>query len=88
MAGIVMDVRVFKHISAALITSIIFSFIDTSWAVRWYSLAILAALFVGVYFVILWLIKEFGKDEFNMFMDALHPKKMLSYIGGEFKGKN
>ena len=87
LSGAMIDPRVMKHISAAMLTSIIMYFINPTWATRWYSLAVLAGLFLAIYLAILVLIREFGKEEWDMFMDALHPKKMLGYISGEIRKK-
>ena len=87
LAGVVVDSRIFKHIIAGLLTSIIFYAIDTSWAVRWYSLLLLALLFVSVYFAILVVMKEFTKKDFDMLIDAIHPGKMAKYVNGELRGK-
>ncbi len=87
LSGVVMDGRIFKHIIAGLLTSIIFYAVDTSWAVRWYSLVLLAGLFLGLYFLILTTMKEFTKEDLDMVLDALHPKKMASYVNGELRGK-
>ncbi len=88
LSGVIMDRRILKHISAATLTGIIFYALDTaSWATRWYSLAVLGLMFVGVYFIILFAIKEFTKEDYELFMDAIHPKKMATYIHGELRGK-
>ena len=87
LSGAMIDPRVMKHISAAMLTSIIMYLINPTWATRWYSLAVLAGLFLAIYLAILVLIREFGKEEWDMFMDALHPKKMLGYISGEIRKK-
>ncbi len=88
LSGAVMDPRIIRHLSAALLTSIIFYFLGASWAVRWYSLALFAMAFIAVYFAILYLMREFKKEDFDMFADALHPKKMARYVNGELRGKD
>lgn len=81
-------VHIIKHIIAAsgmmLILYYITSFFDI---VRWYQLAIMFFMALGIYFGILYLIREFKKEDYNFFMDTLNPRKMLSYIVGEVKGE-
>ena len=55
--------------------------------VRWYHLIGFALAGLGVYLGILFILKEFKKEDLNFFLDILHPKEMLSYIKSELKGK-
>ncbi len=87
LTGTVMDRRILLHLSAAMLTSIFFILMDTSWAVRWYSLGMLGLAFLGVYFGILYLFREFRKEEIMTFMEALHPMKMASYMKEELRKK-
>ena len=87
LTGTVMDRRILLHISAAMLTSMLFFVVDTSWAVRWYSLGILGLAFLATYFGILYLLREFRKEEFMTFTEALHPTKMLRYMGEELRRK-
>ena len=42
---------------------------------------------ISIYFAILYMFKEFRREDFNFFMDTLNVKKMLVYIKEEIKGK-
>ncbi len=87
LTGSISDKKILIHISSAILTSVVFLLIDTSWASRWYTLGILGLAFMGVYLAILALLKEFKKEDFELFFDAFNPKKMLRYMGGELKEK-
>ena len=87
LTGAVADRRILKHLSAALLTSLLFYALDTSWLVRWYSVGLLALMFAWVYLAILYILKEFTKDDFDMLFDAIHPGRMARYIVNEIKGK-
>ena len=76
------------HIIAGLImASVLYyanSFIPL---VRWYHLLGFAGVGLGIYLGVLFLMKEFKKQDLMFFLDMLHPKEMLSYIKSELKGK-
>ena len=54
---------------------------------RWYELLGVAALGMGIYFSILFLLREVKREDLALFMDTLNVKKMLGYIKDEMKGK-
>ena len=54
---------------------------------RWYHLLIIALIGGGIYIVILFILKEFKKEDFDFFRDTLNIKKMLTYIKEEVRGK-
>lgn len=87
LSGIVMDLRVVRHVIAAGISSALFYQLRYMWPTNWYFLAILALLFLALYFLLLYLMREFRKEDYDLLMDAINPKKMISYIGGEIKGR-
>ncbi len=87
LTGSISDKRILIHISSAILTSVVFLLIDTSWASRWYTLGILGLAFMGVYIAILTLMKEFRKEDFDLFFDAFNPKKMLGYMNEEIREK-
>ena len=87
LTGSIMDRGIITHILAAILTSIVFLLIDTSWAMRWYSFLVLGIAFMGVYFVLLTILREFKKEDLKMFLDAFHPKKMFGYIKDEIREK-
>jgi O-antigen/teichoic acid export membrane protein len=52
---------------------------------RWYQLLGISLLGLCIYFGILYLVKEFKKEDFDLFIDTLNIKKMFSYIKSEIK---
>lgn len=54
---------------------------------RWYSLFMYGLLGLFIYLGLLFLMKEFTRKDFSLFMDTLNVKKMLSYIWDELQGK-
>lgn len=56
--------------------------------VRWYHLIVFGIVGLCVYMGILYLFKEFTKDDLNFFSDTLSPKKMAKYVKSELKGKD
>jgi O-antigen/teichoic acid export membrane protein len=55
--------------------------------IRWFSLFLFAAIGLIIYISVLFLLKEFKKQDIYFFLNILHPKEMLSYINSEFKTK-
>jgi len=53
----------------------------------WYHLIIVSLIGVGIYLAVLVVVKEFKKEDFEFFMDALDPRKMLGYINEEIRTK-
>ena len=79
---------VIKHAAVAIIAAILTSYINKFYIVhRWYDLLFLFAIGFAIYILILTAIKEFRKEDFNLFIDTINPKKMVSYIMEEIKGK-
>ena len=54
--------------------------------VRWYHLPVLGATGLGIYVLILYLIKEFQKEDYDFFINMIHPKEMVKYIKAEMNG--
>jgi O-antigen/teichoic acid export membrane protein len=53
--------------------------------IHWFTLLFFAALGLGIYFIILFALREFTKKDLFFFLELIHPKKMLSYIKSEVK---
>ena len=53
--------------------------------INWYHLLMFAGLGLAIYISILFILKEFDKDDFNFFLDILRPKEMAKYIKSELK---
>lgn len=80
--------RILLHLAAAVLMGIIVYFVIQSVnIVRWYELIGVCLFGVLFYFCILFLIKEFKKEDFNLFLDTLNLKKMVSYIWSEIRKK-
>ncbi len=75
------------HLNAGLITGILLLLVERQFLplVRIYHLAFYGIVFIGLYTLILWVIGEFTKEDWNYIWDSLHPKEMLSYIKDEIK---
>jgi len=86
--GIKGNYRILLHAAAAAIMGYILWNIENVVRIaRWYELLGVAALGIGLYFAILFVMREFKKEDFELFMDTLNVKKMLGYIKDEMKGK-
>lgn len=55
--------------------------------VYWYNLLLLSGLGLVIYLGVLFVLKEFNKDDFNFFTNIIHPKEMAKYVKSEMKGK-
>lgn len=88
MDGMGFNFGVAKHAFAAIIMGAAVSLINRFYVIyRWYDLAALSLLGMAIYVAILLAIREFGKEDFDLFMDTLNVRKMLGYIRDEMKGK-
>ena len=76
------------HILVAILVGFILYLINQSISIsRWYILLGIALFGLALYFGILYVIKEFKKEDIDLFRDVLHIKKMIDYIKGEIKEK-
>jgi len=76
------------HAFAAIIMGVtLYHLSNTFLITRWYHLMSLSFFGLGIYFAVLYLLKEFTKDDFYFFIDTLNIKKMVKYIISEIKGK-
>jgi len=77
-----------KHAIAAVTMGAAVSYINKFYVVgRWYDLAAISIAGLAIYVGILIVMREFKKEDFELFMDTLNVKKMLGYIKEEMKGK-
>ena len=86
--GIIVDPVLVRYMMAALITAILFFFIDTSWATRWYSLSALALFFSGTYAAILYMIGGLKRQDINLILKTLNPVGMVKYILNEIRDRD
>jgi len=56
-------------------------------SVHWYHLIGFSGIGVAVYFGILFILKEFKKQDFDFFWNVMHPKEMAKYIKSEMNKK-
>lgn len=54
---------------------------------RWYHLVMMSLFGLAIYYGILYLLREFKKEDFWFYVDTLNIKKMILYIQDELKGK-
>ncbi len=52
---------------------------------RWYHLVIVSLFGLAIYYGILYLLREFKEEDFDLFVDTLNIKKMYSYVKEEIK---
>lgn len=82
------NVSVIKHFIAAIIMGLIMNYLTEFYIVnRWYDLLILFIMGIFIYLGILVAIREFKKEDFDLFIDTINPKKMLLYMKEEMKNK-
>jgi O-antigen/teichoic acid export membrane protein len=53
--------------------------------IHWYHFLLFAGIGLVVYLAVLFVLREFTKNDFDFFIELLHPKKMLQYIKTEVK---
>lgn len=56
-------------------------------SVYWYHLLGFAGIGVALYLGMLFILKEFKKQDFDFFWNMIHPKKMMKYIKSEMNEK-
>ncbi len=83
--------KVLLHGIAATIMGVIIYYItDYTHCIiitRWYHLVIVSLFGLAIYYGILYLLREFKKEDFDLFLDTLNIKKMIQYVKEEFRGK-
>ncbi len=89
-AGVTMYPRTVLHVLAGAVTGFtLFTIEDKIYPIlRFYDLGIYAVLFLGMYTFILYLMREFTKEEWGYIMESLHPGGMYEYIKDEIKGED
>ena len=80
--------RIILHAVAAMFMGLVLWYINRQiYVARWYHLVSVSMFGIAIYFAILFIMQEFKKEDFDLFMDTLNVKKMLVYIKEEIKGK-
>ena len=78
-----------RHIVAGLAMAGVLYYISYLFVpiVGWYHLVGLALLGLAIYLGVLYVLKEFKKQDLDFFLNMLHPKEMLKYVSSELKEK-
>ncbi len=80
--------KILLHIAAATIMGIaVYFIIHTLTIGRWYELIGICLLGLFFYLSILFILKEFKKEDLHLFLDTINIKKMASYILSEVRKK-
>jgi len=88
ITGVKGSFSIFFHGFSAGITGIIVYYISQIIFIeRWFQLIAISLLGFAIYYAILFLIKEFKKEDFDLFIDTFNVRKMLVYIKDELTGK-
>jgi len=86
ITGLKGNPRVILHaIDSIIMGLILWHLLKLTVISRWYHLAGIFILGGGIYFGLLVLMKEFRKEDFYFFLDAISPKGMLRYIRDEMR---
>jgi len=79
---------IFLHGFAAFFSGLVVYYLSCVIVIdRWYALIFIALFGFLLYFVILFVLREFKKQDFYLFVDTLNIKKMFGYIIGEIRHK-
>lgn len=80
-----------RHIIAGLVMGSVLYFIAFRTSlfpvINWYHLLMFAGVGLGIYLGVLFVLREFRKQDITFFLDMLHPKEMLRYVSSELKEK-
>jgi len=88
ITGIKGYVRIIVHAAAAAVMGAILIYASRIIFIgRWYELLAIAVCGFAIYFALLFVMREFKKEDFDFFVDALNIKKMMKYVKEELKGK-
>ncbi|MCK4364514.1 MAG: flippase [Thermoplasmatales archaeon] len=78
-----------RHIIAGLVMGGVLYYLGYQIAlfpvINWYHLLMFAGLGLVIYISVLFILREFNKDDLKFFLDMLRPKEMLKYISSELK---
>ncbi len=86
--GVKGSYKIVFHGMAAGITAVVLYYINRIMFIgRWYELIGVAAFGTAIYFTVLFLIGEFTKEDFYLFIETFNIKKMLTYVRREIRGK-
>lgn len=89
IADIKGNYKISFHIITATVMGIIIYYLTTNifYIGRWYQLIGISLIGLLFYFGILFIIKEFKREDFDLFIDTINIKKMTNYIKTEIRKK-
>lgn len=88
LTGTKWNPKILLHFAAAVIMGGVLYYISRLVSiVRWYEIGGACLLGFGIYLALLWLLREFKKDDLKLFLDILNPKGMKQYVVSELKDK-
>ena len=86
VTGIMGSKRLLYHLFAAIVMGFTLHWLQDIIKIRlWYHLIFVAFIGVMIYFAVLAMLREFKREDFDFFMDALNIEKMMKYIRDEIK---
>jgi hypothetical protein len=86
ITGIIGEKRILIHAFSAILLGLFLTYINNIFNIdRWYHLCFISFIGILLYLGILYLFKEFKKEDYIFFLDTLNIKKMMSYIKDELK---
>jgi O-antigen/teichoic acid export membrane protein len=89
LTGTKWNPRILLHLLAAVVMGIILFYISDIISInRWYELGMAGLLGFGIYFGLLWILRELKKEDLNLFLDIINPRGMKRYVVSELRGKN
>lgn len=89
LVGIKISKKPLLHVSAAGIMGCLLYYVSVFVPfVRWYHLIFFALAGLAIYLGLLYLLKEFIKEDLNFFLDTINPKEMAKYVKSELKRKD
>jgi O-antigen/teichoic acid export membrane protein len=86
ITGIRGNLRIILHAAAAGVMGMLLVYVCEIILIRrWYELMAIAGCGFALYFALLFVMREFKKEDFDFFRDTLNIKKMYQYIREEIK---
>ncbi|MBN1860289.1 MAG: flippase [Candidatus Thermoplasmatota archaeon] len=80
--------HILRHILAGSIMAIILYYLSSLFiTIQWFLLIFFSFIGLAIYVGILYVFKEFNKNDLHFFLNLLKPKGMLNYIKSELKGE-
>jgi O-antigen/teichoic acid export membrane protein len=88
VAGVISYGRVWMHfIAGAVMAAFLYACQWAHMVSRWFALLGICLAGLALYLGILWLIREFGRQDVKFFLDLLNIRKMTTYLSSELRGK-